>query len=186
MFGVLNVGSLSFLIGSSNGAFLLKILISRDSLCCFRHTSLIRLTVGTTSSSNTSLVPSWISSFDSSASKRFSGWLNSFVSEDTCFSNFSWKDLESSWQWNSKFSFSTVESSNYETSLAGSVLQICHLRNLSASSVKPSIPQFPRKKDTFQSISFKWTYLNYINFRKAARYSSAFFKTLLCLSRKNL
>ena len=142
---------LFFFIGSSNRTTLLKIIISWNLLCCFFPICLIRLTVDTTLSPIKSLVPSWISSFDSSGSKGFPRWLNAFINKDTCFANFS------SWWWNSEcsVSFNIVESSNCETVLATSGLQISHLQNLSSSSVNSRIPPYPRKKGYFPKHFYK-------------------------------
>ena len=147
VFDTLNVGSLFFLIGSSSLMLLRKIIVSLNSACCFLPISSIFLTVNMTLSVITSFVPSWTSSFNSSGPKGFHSWLSSVVSNATCFANFSWKAMESSWWWNLEcsFPFSMVMSSNSETTLATSELQIYHLQNLPSSFVKPTMAPLPDK-----------------------------------------
>ena len=159
---------------------MLKIFISQNLLYCFFQISFIRLMVGTTSSPNLALIPSWISSFDSSGSKGFPSWLNSFVVEDTCFANFSWKDLESSWWLNSECSFSfSMDESQCETALA--------------SSVKPRITPFPRKKKRISSKAFLYkehtlisSISESISFRKFLTFKNEYTRKLIPFSKTDI
>ena len=141
-----------------NQTILLKILILRNSLCCFVSLFSICLTDDTISLAITYLGTSSISSFDLSGSIGSPSCLNYFVSKDTYFANFCWKDLESSWLWNSEclFSLNKVKSSNCETALATSKKKFCHLQNLSSSLVNPKTTSFTRKTGHLPKHFFKW------------------------------
>ena len=115
-----------------------------------------------------SLVPSWISSFDSSGSKGFPSWLNSFVSEDKTHASQIF--LERTWNLHDDEIQNVHSLSTWLNPQTVKQFWLLPGYKFAIHEIYPHLLlsqgylHFLEKKDIFQSISIKGTYLNYIDF----------------------